>query len=115
MASPLAPLPPNFAPTVASLHRVAERLVAPARKPDNEISLRATPGGFGTPAFELDGTTRQVRIEGAELVHAPRAVDPAAARALAEWYAFGERSLDRLVALAAPASYGGRVASTGPR
>lgn len=55
--------------TVASLHRVAERLVAPARKPDNEISLRATPGGFGTPVFEFEGAEHQVRVEGAELVH----------------------------------------------
>jgi len=65
----LEPLPDAFAATVASLHRVAERLVAPARKPDNEISLRATPGGFGTPAFEFEGTEHQVRVEGDELIH----------------------------------------------
>jgi hypothetical protein len=69
-SSTLAPLPDGFASTVASLHRVAERLVAPARKPDNEISLRATPGGFGTPVFEFEGSEHQVRVEGAELVHA---------------------------------------------
>jgi hypothetical protein len=63
-------LPDDFATTVASLHRVAELIVAPARKPDNEIALQATPGGFGTPAFEHDGGTHQVRVEGAELVHA---------------------------------------------
>jgi hypothetical protein len=136
MGSPLAPLPPAFAATVASLHRVAEELVAPARKPDNEISLRSTPGGFGTPEFEFEGTARQVRVEGAELVHSagaeqrraaltslaeagaaladllpagselsrePLQVNPAAAAALAEWYAFGAAALDRVVALAAPA------------
>jgi len=65
----LAPLPDAFAATVASLHRVAERLVAPARKPDNEISLRATPGGFGTPTFEFEGAQHGVRVEGGELVH----------------------------------------------
>jgi hypothetical protein len=65
----LEPLPDAFAATVVSLHRVAERLVAPARKPDDEISLRATPGGFGTPAFELKGTEHQVWVEGSELIH----------------------------------------------
>ena len=43
-------LPPTFVATVASLHRVAEQIVSPARKPDVEISLQATPGGYGTPA-----------------------------------------------------------------
>ena len=65
----LQPLPPTFATTVAALHRVAEEIVAPARKPDNEIALIATPGGFGTPEFEHAGRRRQVRVEGAELVH----------------------------------------------
>lgn len=67
--SSLSALPPTFAPTVGALHRVAERLVAPARKPDNEIALAATPGGFGTPQFEFAGARHQVRVEGAELVH----------------------------------------------
>src|SRR5204862_4929789 len=44
--------------------------VAPARKPDNEIALIATPGGFGTPEFEHGGARHQVRVDGAELVHA---------------------------------------------
>lgn len=65
----LAVLPEGFAATVASLHRVAEAIVAPARKPDNEIALQATPGGFGTPAFDYEGARHQVRIEGTELVH----------------------------------------------
>lgn len=67
--SQLAPLPPGFTPTVASLHRVAEKLVAPARKPDNEIALAATPGGFGTPQFGFRDARHQVRVEGDELVH----------------------------------------------
>ena len=46
----LEPLPATFATTVAALHRVAEQIVAPARKPGNEIALSATPGGFGTPS-----------------------------------------------------------------
>jgi len=61
-------LPPTFATTRDALHRVAEELVAPARKPDNEIALTQTPGGFGTPPFEHDGSTFQVRVDGAELL-----------------------------------------------
>lgn len=64
----LEPLPPEFSRTVAALHRVAAEIVAPARKPQNEIALEATPGGFGTPVFEFDGEPRQVRVEGLELV-----------------------------------------------
>lgn len=125
----LAPLPDGFATTVASLHHVAEQIVAPARKPDNEIALQATPGGFGTPPFEHEGAGRQVRVEGDELVDgdrraaltsletarsivadlvptplsdAPLAVDAAAAGALADIYAFGAALLQRLVDDAAP-------------
>jgi hypothetical protein len=65
----LATLPATFMTTVAALHRVAEQIVAPARKPDNEIALAATPGGFGTPEFDFAGRRQQVRVEGAELVH----------------------------------------------
>jgi hypothetical protein len=64
----LRPLSSTFAATRASLHRVAEKIVAPARKPDNEIALQATPRGFGTPPFEFEGEERQVRVEGNMLV-----------------------------------------------
>jgi hypothetical protein len=64
----LRPLPEEFASTREALHLVAERLVAPARKPDNEIALTPTPGGFGTPPFALDGVRIQVRVEGGDLV-----------------------------------------------
>lgn len=64
----LEPLPPSFVATRGSLHRVAERIVAPARKPDNEIALEASPGGFGTPAFHFGGHLQRVRVEGGELV-----------------------------------------------
>src|SRR4051795_1640380 len=57
----LSPLPTSFPTTVAALHRVAEEIVAPARKPDNEIALSATPGGFGTPVFAYHGADQQVR------------------------------------------------------
>jgi hypothetical protein len=70
LGSPLSPLPPGFGLTVASLHRVAEEVVAPARKPENEIALQPTPGGFGTPEFDCDAARRQVRVEGTELVYA---------------------------------------------
>src|SRR4051812_48843481 len=65
----LQPLPPTFAATVEALHGVAEQIVAPARKPDNEIALEATPGGFGTPPFDHAGVRHQVRVDGADLVH----------------------------------------------
>lgn len=68
MSPSLSPLPERFAATVTSLHRVAEQLVAPARKPDNEIALEATSGGFGTPEFEYEGARRRVRVDGVELV-----------------------------------------------
>lgn len=65
----LAPLPPGFAATVESLREVAAELLAPARKPQGEIALEPTPGGFGTPYFEFDGVRRRVRVDGDELVH----------------------------------------------
>jgi hypothetical protein len=101
----LEPLPTTFPATVTALHRVAEETVSPARKPDNEIALEATPGGFGTPVFQWDGARRQVRVDGAELVWSTNGderreplagVDPEAAARLADWYAFGEAVLIEL-------------------
>ena len=100
----LEPLPRTFQATVTALHHVAEDVVAPARKPDNEIALIATPGGFGTPEFEDGGVRQQVRVDGAELVYRagdderrePLDVDPTAAARLADWYAFGAAVLQRL-------------------
>src|SRR5207244_6749072 len=66
--SHLEPLPPTFAATRDGLHRVAEEIVAPARKPDNEIGLTPTDCGFGTPPFEHSGRRLQVRVDGTELV-----------------------------------------------
>jgi hypothetical protein len=63
----LEPLGPHFVTTREELHRVAEELVAPARKPHNEIALKATPPGFGTPVFPFEGKDWQVRVEGATL------------------------------------------------
>ena len=95
----LQPLPPSFADTVGALHRLAEQVVSPARKPDNEIALQATPGGWGTPRFPWEGSIQQVRVEGAELVferREPLGVDPASAARLADWYAFGDEVLRAL-------------------
>jgi hypothetical protein len=64
----LKPLPHTFVATRRALHRVAAELVAPARKPQNEIALCQTPGGFGTPEFEFAGRRTQVRVDGIELV-----------------------------------------------
>lgn len=108
----LEPLPPTFAATAASLHEVAEELIAPARKPDNEIALEATPGGFGTPYFEFDGARRRVRVEGDELVHecggkerrAPLRSLAAAGGAITELLAFDVRLSDEPLAVDAGAS-----------
>ena len=133
----LAPLPDGFAPTRDALHRVAELVVAPARKPHNEIALAQTPGGFGTPPFEFSGRALQVRVDGHQLVVAEDGterreplhsvaeaaafvgadlfpdgvpeddstleIDPDAARALGEFYAFGAEALQALLATTAPA------------
>jgi hypothetical protein len=64
----LEPLPASFAETRIALHKIAEAVVAPARMPPNEIALRYTRGGFGTPFFEQDGVDCQVRVEHGELV-----------------------------------------------
>src|SRR3954468_21730557 len=60
-------LPKTFSSTREALHRAAEEIVGPARQPHNEIALRQPPGGFGTPEFEVDGATSQVRVDRAEL------------------------------------------------
>lgn len=63
----LPAVPDRLAETRMSLHQVAERVVSPARRnaTGNEISLRYTRGGFGTPFFADD---RQVRVEGTSIV-----------------------------------------------
>jgi hypothetical protein len=64
----LEPLPDSFPDARRALHRIAEQVVAPARKPHNEIALIQVPGGFGTPPFEYEDRSLQVRVEGAEIV-----------------------------------------------
>ena len=59
----------DFTGTRRSLHAVAEQVLAAALwRASGRIGLRATEGGFGTPAFPLGGRGRQVRVEGLDLV-----------------------------------------------
>ena len=101
----LEPLPPAFAGTRIALHKVAEAVVSPARKPENEIALRYSRGGFGTPFFQQDGADCQVRVEHGELVRQRGAeetreplpdVDAAAASALGDFYGFACSVLEQL-------------------
>jgi hypothetical protein len=102
----LEPLPAAFAETRVALRKVAEAVVAPARKPENEISLRYTRGGFGTPFFEQDGLDCQVRIEDGQLVRQrgrdetnealPPEVDAPSAKALGDFYGFACSVLEQL-------------------
>ncbi len=63
--APLQSLPRGFAATRASLHRVAEHVLAPCRhRAVGKIGLRFTYHGFGTPFF---GDGRQLRVEDGEL------------------------------------------------
>jgi hypothetical protein len=110
---PLEPLPPGFAAARAALHRVAEDELKPRREREtgNEIALRYTPGGFGTPRWAkglVSGTSGQARVEGTDLVvvtgdEAGRtalegaAADAAAGAALADWFAFGTVVLAELI------------------
>lgn len=101
----LEPLPAGFAATREALHRVAAEVVTPARLPENEIALRYTRCGFGTPFFLADGADCQVRVQHGELVRqrgeseereALDGVDVPAAHALGEFYGFGCSVLEEL-------------------
>lgn len=60
-------LPDTFSSTRDVLRHLATHIVARARSQETgQISLRATPGGFGTPTFGDAGT--QVRLSGGVLV-----------------------------------------------
>jgi hypothetical protein len=102
----LEPLPATFAETRVALHQVAQAVVSPARQPANEIALRYTRGGFGTPFFEQEGLDCQVRVQDGELVRQrgteetheplPSEVDAAAAGALGDFYGLGCSALEQL-------------------
>jgi hypothetical protein len=67
-------LPPSYATTRESLHRVAEHVLAPARYAvTGKIGLRQSPGGFATPPFgESD---RVIAVDGDHLVVSERSVE----------------------------------------
>jgi hypothetical protein len=102
----LAPLSEKFEATRKALHEVAQKTVSPARLPESEISLRQTPGGFGTPWFwDKAKFFTQVRVDGAELVTDREGnetiekldVDESAARQLGDWYEFAATVLGRVM------------------
>ena len=101
----LQPLPESFAMTREALHRVAAEVVSPARLPENEIALRYTRCGFGTPFFDDGGVDCQVRVQHGALVRqrgdreereALEGVEVEAAHALGELYGFGCSVLEEL-------------------
>jgi hypothetical protein len=110
---PLRPLPPGFAAARTALHGVAEGELKSRREREtgNEIALRFTPGGFGTPPWAdglVSGTSGQARVEGTDLVLVDggtseriplegAAADAAAAATLADWFAFGTVVLAQLI------------------
>jgi hypothetical protein len=102
---PLQALPASFAKTRLALHKLAEQVVAAERMPANEIALRFTRGGFGTPFFVQDDDDCQVRVEAGELVRQRgeqeqrepiEGADPESARALGDFYGFACSVLEEL-------------------
>lgn len=115
--------PATLVDTRERLHRLAERVLSPARAAANgKIALRWTREGFGTPFY---GADEQVRLEGTELVRvsagterraplttlrdaarfagvplegddAPLDVDATAAAFLAAWFGFAAAVLEEL-------------------
>ena len=99
----LSELPSEFAATRSELHRIAVEKLKPSReRVTGRFGLRALPGGFGTAPFgdvmqiHVDGTDLVVR-DGTTITREPLGgVDPAAAAALASWFAFGAGVLEEL-------------------
>lgn len=59
----------TLAPTRASLHALAEHVLAPdLYRSTGRIGLRRAPGGFGQPEHVVDGRRRRARIDGTSLV-----------------------------------------------
>lgn len=108
---PLEPLPAGFAATREALHRVAEDVLKPKRvlETGNEIALGFSPGGFGSPPWsegKESGKSGRIQVEGVEIVttegdeesrRSAGDIDPAAAAALADWFAFGTIVLAELL------------------
>ncbi|MBA2282324.1 MAG: hypothetical protein H0W25_14015 [Acidimicrobiia bacterium] len=67
---PAAASPPTLADTRLALQRLAVHVLARKRHgTTGRFGLRATPGGFGTPAFGADDAIEVVRVAGASVVH----------------------------------------------
>jgi hypothetical protein len=102
----LEPLSSSFGEAREVLHEVADSVVAPARRPENEISLRYTRGGFGTPFFDEGGVDCQVRVEPARLIRQrgneetaeplPPEASEEATQALGDFYGFACSVLEEL-------------------
>ena len=94
MGVELKPLPPDVVHTRIALHRVAEgKLVASRVKPTTRSALRQKrPAASGMPAFEFEGRTTQVRVEGGELAVGP---DGAEERVELRTWPQGARCWDR--------------------
>ena len=59
----------QLATTRAALHAVAEQVLAAARhQATGRIGLVASPGGFSTPPFPVDGVSRIIGVHGSDLV-----------------------------------------------
>lgn len=66
-------VPPDYAQSRDSLHRVAVHVMARRRHAaTGRFGLRATPGGFGTPQFGDPEHEEQLRISGPTLLHERR-------------------------------------------
>lgn len=68
------PLPPigdadALARTRLAWHTLAEHVLAAARyRATGRIGLRATPGGFGTPPYDIDGEPEELQVVGRDLL-----------------------------------------------
>jgi hypothetical protein len=64
-----APDPKVLLATAHSLHALAEQVIAAdLYRHTGKIGLRVTPGGFGTPHFDVERSERRIRVDGVELV-----------------------------------------------
>jgi hypothetical protein len=90
--------------TRIELHRIArEVLAAELAGCPEPLTLRRTPGGFGTPERVVDGAWRSMRVDGPNLVHRTgeheswqpiHGVDAASARRLALFFEVADDALD---------------------
>ncbi len=69
---PLGPLPSEYGATRMALHSTAENVMKPRRELEtgNEIALQFTPGGFGSPPWDVgaaSGVGGQIRVDGVDL------------------------------------------------